>query len=562
MVLFDYIVAAIPMLGILIFVHELGHFLVAKACGVRVLKFSLGFGPPIGFGDRRLRWERGGTEYVIAWIPLGGFVRMLGEQLPGDEQHPAPIPEDARPDEFLDAKPTWQKISIVLAGPVMNLLLPVPIFTLMLWSGMSKPASVVGMVERSSPAAEAGLRPGDRVVAIDEAPVRWWGEVVRAIQGRAGDELALRIERAHETVDVELVLGSRSALDPFGEVQEVGWAGVGHDRLPALVGVPEAGSPAARAGLRSGDRVLRVGGAEAEDWEQLVAAYAAATAEPVPIEVARGREDDAPRVTVSVPALASLDALGVVSAPILVGQVIDDMPAARAGIAPDDLILAVDGRPVGSFHNFADTIRASEGRALAITYARDGAVRTVAIQPVERTVPGPFGIDGMEETVYQVGISHALATLPGVRDVDRERNPLVAVPRAAGMTIDNLAAMLGALGKMLSGQVGLDQVRGPITIVQFARKSLDIGWQAYLTMMIFISLNLGILNLLPIPILDGGQLVIFSIEGIKRAPISLRTREYVQQVGFVVLMLLMGLAFWNDLSAQWEKLVDWLSTGL
>ena len=130
------------------------------------------------------------------------------------------------------------------------------------------------------------------------------------------------------------------------------------------------------------------------------------------------------------------------------------------------------------------------------------------------------------------------------------------------MTVDNVGVMLDGLGKMFSGQVGLDQVRGPITIVQFARKSLDLGWQAYLTMMIFISLNLGILNLLPIPILDGGQLVIHSIEGIKRAPISLRTREFVQQIGFVVLMFLMGLAFWNDLSAQWKKLVDWLSTGL
>ena len=130
------------------------------------------------------------------------------------------------------------------------------------------------------------------------------------------------------------------------------------------------------------------------------------------------------------------------------------------------------------------------------------------------------------------------------------------------MTGENIVAMLDGLSRMFSGQVGLEQVRGPITIVQFARKSLDLGWQAYLTMMIFISLNLGILNLLPIPILDGGQLVIHSIEGIKRAPISLRTREFVQQIGFVTLMLLMGLAFWNDLSAQWKKLVDWLSTGL
>ncbi|HKK53104.1 MAG TPA: site-2 protease family protein, partial [Myxococcota bacterium] len=119
MELFDHLFAVIPMLGILIFVHELGHFLVAKACGVRVLKFSIGFGAPIGFGRFRLRWERSGTEYVVGWIPLGGLVRMLGETMPGDETQAGMTPEDARPDEFLESKPVWQKLSIVFAGPAM-----------------------------------------------------------------------------------------------------------------------------------------------------------------------------------------------------------------------------------------------------------------------------------------------------------------------------------------------------------------------------------------------------------------------------------------------------------
>lgn len=562
MVFFDYIVAAIPMLGILIFVHELGHFVVAKLCGVRVLKFSLGFGPPIGFGDRRLRWERGGTEYVIAWVPLGGFVRMLGEQLPGDAESPVPIPEDARPDEYLDAKPTWQKIAIVLAGPAMNLALPVLLFGVMLWSGIPKATAVVGTVERDSPAAEAGIEPGDRILAIDGEPVRWWDEVVDGIRERRAGALSLTVERDDERLAVALPLGSRSALDAFGDVREIGWAGLGHERLPTLVGVPDAGSPAARAGLRSGDRIVRIGDTAVEDWDELEAAYAAHAGGSVEIEVARGLEEDAPRETVTVAALGRLADLGVVSAPILVGRVVDGMPAAQAGLAPGDLILAVDGRTVGSFRHFADTVRASGGRPLEITYARDGAVHRVSIAPVEREVPGPFGIEGMDEKVYQVGIAHALATLPGESALDQERNPLVALPRAVGMTVENTGALIEGLGKLLSGQVGADQLRGPITIVQIARKSLDIGWQAYLITMIFISINLGILNLLPIPILDGGQLVIFSIEGIKRAPISLRTREFVQQIGFIVLVLLMGLAFWNDLSHQWAKLVEWLSTEL
>lgn len=563
MVLFDYIVAAIPMLGILVFVHEFGHFVVAKLCGVRVLKFSLGFGSPIGFGRHRLRWERHGTEYVISWIPLGGFVRMLGEALPGDEESALEIPSDARPEEYLDAKPAWQKIAITLAGPAMNLALPIVLLTGMLWVGMPKPNSIIGLVERGSPAAEAGLEPGDRIVSIDGTPVQWWRQVQRRVRDATpGQELDVSVERGDQTRSLVLPVGVRDSLDPYGEAREVGWLGLGHDRLPALIGVPQADSLAALSGLKSGNVILRVGEIETEDWDQWAEAYAAVRAETVEVEVAEGIDEDADRELRIIPALGSVSALGVIPAPILVGAVVPDMPAAAAGVKAGDLVLELDGRPVGSFHHFADTIRASEGAVLALTYARDGVTQTVPLQAVQRTVPGIFGIDGLEETVYQIGLSHAVATLPGPLGLDRERNPLVAIPRAVAMTGENIAAMLDGLSRMFSGQVGLEQVRGPITIVQFARKSLDLGWQAYLTMMIFISLNLGILNLLPIPILDGGQLVIHSIEGIKRAPISLRTREFVQQIGFVTLMLLMGLAFWNDLSAQWKKLVDWLSGGL
>ena len=143
--LFDYLAAAIPMLGTLIFVHELGHFLAAKACGVRVLKFSLGFGSPIGFGRFRMRWLRGGTEYVVAWVPLGGFVKMLGEMQPGGEiAEPTAI--DAGPDEYLGAKPTWQKLFISFAGPAMNLLLPVLAFLVVLWVVVPRATTVVGTV--------------------------------------------------------------------------------------------------------------------------------------------------------------------------------------------------------------------------------------------------------------------------------------------------------------------------------------------------------------------------------------------------------------------------------
>ncbi|MCS5637187.1 MAG: RIP metalloprotease RseP [Myxococcota bacterium] len=562
MILLDYLFAAIPMLGLLIFVHEFGHFIVAKLCGVRVLKFSIGFGPAIGFGDHRLRWERGGTEYLVAWVPFGGFVRMLGEQMVGEPDGELPYPADARPDEFLDSKPLWQKIAVTLAGPAMNLVLPVFIFMLMLWVGIPKTTSVVGLVERGSPAEVAGLEPGDRIVSVNGEPVLWWLDVRRKIEASSGEALELALDRDGEALDVSIPLGSRSALDPFGDARAIGWVGLDSQRLPALLGVPDGSSPAAQVGLRSGDRVVSVAGVEVGDWNGFRTAYAEAVGAPVVLGVAEGVEPGAPERSLTVPALGDLAALGVISATVLVGQVQPGMPAEAAGLRAGDLIVEVNGNPVGSFRTFRDTVRASGGEPVTLAFARDGDLRRVDLKPVLRQVPGPFGIEGMEEEVLQVGIAHAMATLPGTVGLDRERNPLVALPRAVELTAENVGLLLQGLAKLVTLQADSDQLRGPITIIQIARKSLDAGWQTYLGMMIFISINLGILNLLPIPILDGGQLLIHLIEGIKRSPISFRTREYVQQFGFMVLMLLMGLAFWNDLSAQWTKLIDWLSTEL
>ena len=287
--LFDYLFAAVPMLGTLVFVHELGHFLAAKACGVRVLKFSLGFGPPIGFGPFQMRWVRGGTEYVVAWLPLGGFVKMLGEPMLGaDSESEAVI--DASPDEYLSSKNTAQKLLITFAGPAMNLLLPVAAFMLVLWVGVPRATNVVGMVERGSPAAEVGLAPGDRLLSVDGEDVAWWREVRQAVAESTGSRVRLAVERNGEQLVFDVPVERRGTLDPFGDVAEEGWIGVGSRRLPTLLGVPVNDSRGAIAGLRSGDRVTHVGDVEIEDWEGLRAAYAALAGGMTTFELLRPEE--------------------------------------------------------------------------------------------------------------------------------------------------------------------------------------------------------------------------------------------------------------------------------
>jgi len=548
--------AFVVLLGVLIFVHELGHFLVAKACGVRVLKFSLGFGPPVGFGRFRLRFVRGGTEYVVAWFPLGGFVKMLGEN--PDEADDQEV--HAHPGETLGAKPVWQKLAIVFAGPAMNLLLPVAIFAAMLTIGMDRPAPVIGMVEAGSPAERAGLRAGDRIVSLDGAPARWWDEVAEELRGSPGRALRVGVEREGWSAEVRLELAPHAELDEFGNVEHVGWVGIGHGRLRALLGIPDAGGPAYAAGLRSGDLVRAVAGEPVEDWEAFARALAAAGEQggELAVRVDRSRGEGTETLELAIPRLGSAAALGVMPASVLVSAVTKDAPADRAGLQPGDLILTVDGAPVGSFTSFQDTVQTSGGRELVMRIAREGQVRELRIAPKLETVEVGLGI---EEPRYLVGIRSPPTTLVGALAVDREWNPVVSIPRAVSRTVETTFAIVGGIGKFFTGEVSPRQIAGPIGIAQIAGQALEIGWEAYIQVMVFISINLGVLNLLPIPILDGGQAVLFSLEAIKRSPLSLRTREIFQQIGFMVLILLMGLAFWNDLSRHWSKMVDWLRQG-
>jgi len=446
--------AFVLLLSVLIFVHELGHFLVAKACGVRVLKFSLGFGPPVGIGRFRMRWTRGHTEYVVAWIPLGGFVKMLGE-IP-DEIEGAEAREN--PTETLDGKPVWQKLSVVFAGPAMNLLLPVVVFTATLAVGMPRALPTIGMVEGDSPAARAGLQVGDRITAIGGEPVAWWGDLGSAIRAQPAGPVPIVFERAgaSETAEVDVI--QRDGFDEFASVTSVGWVGVGHARLRALVGVPDANSTAHGEGLRSGDLVTEVAGESVADWEAFVAALSQAPGDgTVDILVARGEAGES--VALSLPAARTAAALGIVPASVLVEAVEAGSPAAASGFESGDLILSVNGLPVGSFASFAEKVRTGGGEPLRLIYARSGETRTTTIAP--ELIPTDVGL-GIEEPRYRIGIRGAEALMAGAVGMNRVQNPLESIPLAVTMTADITATFLKGLGKMLKGEVSRSNLAGPI----------------------------------------------------------------------------------------------------
>jgi regulator of sigma E protease len=553
----SYAFAFVVMLGVLIFVHELGHFMAAKACGIRVLKFSLGFGSPIGIGRFRMRWVRGHTEYVVGWIPLGGFVKMLGEE-PSPEADPELV---ADPSETLEAKPLWQKLIVIFAGPAMNLLLPVAIYAGILAVGFPQADSVIGEVEADSPAAVAGLRPNDRVTAIDETPVQWWRQVNDAFVAHTSGELAIKYERDGVEEAARLSIESRQRSDVFGELVAVGWLGLYHRRPQAMVALTDRTLSAYRAGLRTGDRVTEVAGEPVADWYAFADAYAAAgSGGEVSIALVRGREAGE-ELTLRVPALGDLESLGVIRADVLIAEVSDDSPAAEVGLRSGDLIQRVDGVPTRSFESFADSVRASGGHSLALSVLRDGEALEISVTPalVQTDLTG-FGI---EVPRYRIGIvGNNLLAVPGSIGFEQILNPLVSVPYAVEMTVKITQLFIRGLGKLITGDVPRNQLAGPIGIAEIAGKALERGWMDYLQTLILISINLGILNLLPIPLLDGGQAIVFLVEGVRNERLSLRTREFVQQIGFTMLIVLMGFAFWNDISRNWSRVVDWLTGGL
>jgi regulator of sigma E protease len=378
---------------------------------------------------------------------------------------------------------------------------------------------------------------------------------------RSDGEMTLRYAREGIESTAQISIATRQRWDIFGDDLTVGWIGADHRRPRAIIGLVDRNAPAYQSGLRSGDQVTVVAGNPVEDWYEFSQAYADSGAVgEISIELVRSGEAGE-SATLSVPALGDLASLGIVRADVLIVRVTEDTPAARAGILAGDLVRSVDGDSVHSFDAFAEKVRLSEGRALQLGVIRDAEEVEVSVTP--DLVPTDLTGIGIEVPRYRIGIlGNNLLSVAGSTGINQILNPLVSIPRATMLTIDITRVFMKGLGKLFTGEVPANQIAGPIGIAEIAGKALERGWMDYFQTLVLISINLGILNLLPIPILDGGQAVLFIIEGIRRAPLSLRTRGFVQQVGVTMLLMIMGLAFWNDISRNWTRVIDWLTEGL
>jgi regulator of sigma E protease len=538
--------AVVVLLGGLIFVHELGHFLVAKALRVKVERFSIGFGPRLaGF-----TW--GETEYRIAVLPLGGYVKMSGED-PTQE----PAPED-KGRGFLEQAP-WKRLAIAFAGPGMNLVFPFVVFCAigLVQNGERVAGPVVGTVSPGSPAAAAGLRPGDRVrsVAVPGAPpveVRYFSDLRDLVGPHPETPLTFQLERGGERLSATIVPAAEDDSNAV-EKKSRGVIGVTPSYATALA----APAPGVESPLQPLDLVTSVAGRPVHHAGDLAAALKLASCQPVAMEVRRGTGKDRPAVTLAgVPTCLASGAPAVLPAdPVLsayLAKVEPDSPAAAAGLKRGDLLTGINGHPVRSFRDvntLAREFKPGEPARLALGDGRT-VVFTPGGEPYKEETTGEKGTRPVLgfRLEDRVGIDSAALVVDEVR---LRRGLLEIAGLASAQLWEMVRLTMMGLGKIITGEISFKTVGGPIMLFSIAAEAAAAGLGTYLFQMAFISINLGLMNLLPIPVLDGGHIVTAALEGVTRRRLSLRVREVANWVGLVLVLLLMVIAFRNDIIRKW-----------
>ncbi|UVN43352.1 RIP metalloprotease RseP [Pseudomonas mosselii] len=441
------IVGTLIALGVLVTFHEFGHFWVARRCGVKVLRFSVGFGTPL------VRWhDRHGTEFVVAAIPLGGYVKMLDER--EGEVPPALV------EQSFNRKSVRQRIAIVAAGPIANFLLAILFFWVVAMLGSQQVRPVIGGVEAGSLAASAGLSVGQEIVSIDGEPTNGWSAVNLQLVRRLGETGTLRVGVLDEGATAERQLN----------VSLNQW----------LKGVDEP-EPIQSLGLRP--------------WRPTM-----------------------------VPVLAEIDPKG---------------PAAAAGLKTGDKLLALDGVELADWQQVVDTVRARPEKAVSLRVERDGAPFEVAVTLARKG-------EGQASGGY-LGAGVKAAEWPAKMLREVSYGPLEAVGEGLSRTWNMSVLTLESLKKMLFGELSVKNLSGPITIAKVAGASAQSGVGDFLNFLAYLSISLGVLNLLPIPVLDGGHLLFYLIEWARGRPLSDRVQGWGVQIGISLVVGVMLLALINDL---------------
>lgn len=432
---------AIILLGILVSVHEFGHFLFAKLAGVRVLKFSLGFGPKLAgrkYGD---------TEYLISTIPLGGYVKMLGEN-PDEE-----LKEEDRAFAY-NCQPVWKRFLIVFAGPVFNIFFASLIFVFLFLSGVPVPYPDAGKIEENSPAAKAGLMTGDRIIEINGKSVESWGDIDSFMIDNPGKTLALRVKREGKIIELSVTPVKKTEKNIFGEDTKSWEIGVSPLLYP-VIGEVMKGSRAKKAGLKKGDRIIQVDGKAIKIWQDLT-------------------------------------------------SIIHDNPDVP----------------------------------LKFRIRRDGREMDLTITPEKQTFST---LGGADKTIGIIGIK------PMGNDFIKRFNPIESAKLGIQKTWEISELTVLSLIKLIERVIPAETIGGPIMIFQVASQQASQGVVNFFTLMAFLSINLGILNLLPIPILDGGHIMFLGIEAIRRKPLDEKIISVSQKIGLAIILTLMALAFYNDI---------------
>lgn len=534
-----YVIGFLVLLGLLVLAHEFGHFMMGKLFKVKIEAFSMGFGKPI------LKKKYGETEYRLCAVPLGGYVKFVGDEPDKD----APVPAEIKPFTFTEQK-VWKRTLVVFAGPAFNFILAVGLFMIVYFVGEPNIAPVIGYVEKGSIAWDSGIREGDEITAINGKNINVWGDIDDVLEKSRTDVVAVDIKRGAERSTVPVQLKQLLSRTRFGEpVYKDLIEGIAPYKTSSMVGVNDTGSLAYKAGFKTGDLIVMADSTEIRSWEELNK-YLGAHKGPISFKVKRlvDKKDKKSAEEEKVLVLNNNGSANVGFYPgelFVRGFVKDKSPARDAGILENDRIVAVNGKEIGSFITLQQSVDEAgrSGKGIELTVDRDGKLLKFNMSPQLQKIEGLVA----KEKRFLLGIETDLAAGPMVDKKVIVRNPFKLVVVAVEKTL--MWIWLTALGlfKLCTGAVSLKSIGGPLMIGKVAGDSLSLGIAYFLRIAAIISINLGIINLVPIPVLDGGHLMFFGYEAVTGKPVKEKFIMVAQQVGFYLLITLVVLSFYNDI---------------